>query len=157
MYTKILLGVDGSEESMRAVKKVASLQKKFKSQVVVFHSIEHHMLPKVIPLTVPLSNTYQYSFPVVDRKEIEKEYEKEGERVLEAAKRILDTELVPFEHRLVKDIDPEDYIIERVEKENFDLVVVGCKGKHSKVKQFILGTVATKVLNDAPCDVLIVR
>ncbi len=43
------------------------------------------------------------------------------------------------------------------EEENFDLVILGCRGKHSKLKRTFLGTIPDKVINNAPCDVLIVR
>ncbi len=44
-----------------------------------------------------------------------------------------------------------------MEEENFDLIVLGSKGEHSKLEQIFSGTIAQKVVNDVPCDVLIVR
>ncbi|MHA1489684.1 MAG: universal stress protein [Promethearchaeota archaeon] len=40
--------------------------------------------------------------------------------------------------------------------ENFDLVILGGKGQHSKIGA-ILGTVSTHVVNNADCDVLVIR
>lgn len=44
-----------------------------------------------------------------------------------------------------------------VEEENFDLVVLGDQGQHSKLERIFLGTVAEGIVNNAQCDVLIVR
>jgi nucleotide-binding universal stress UspA family protein len=157
MFDKILLAVDGSEDAIRAVKRAVELKKKFNSKVVMFHSVEHHMLPSVLKLTVPLQGLYTYEIPPVDYEKIRDEYIKQGEAVLQKAENLFKEENLEVETRLVEEIKPAKYIKEHVEEEDFELVILGCKGKHSKVKQLVLGTVATKVLNDAPCDVLVIR
>jgi nucleotide-binding universal stress UspA family protein len=157
IYEKILLGLDSSEDAKRAAEKAAELQNKLGSELVVFHSIEHHMLPKVIPLTVPFLNATHYTIPPVDRRKIMEEYEKQGQALLNEAEKMFNLHEVPIEKRLITEESPEDYINRVVDEENFDLIVLGCKGHHSKLKQIFMGTVATKVLNNANCDVLIVR
>ncbi|MGV9200401.1 MAG: universal stress protein [Promethearchaeia archaeon] len=157
MYEKILLAIDGSEDAMRAVKRAIELKKKFNSKIVMFHSVEHHMLPNVLKLTVPFQGMYTYEIPPVDYEKIREEYIKEGEAVLKKAENLFKQEQLNVETRLVEEIKPAKYMKEHVEKEDFNLVVLGCKGRHSKVKQLVLGTVATKVLNNVPCDVLVIR
>lgn len=93
----------------------------------------------------------------MDRAKIEAEYEEQGKAILNTAAEILKNQNIPFDSRLIKEIEPEDYIIDVCKEEKIDLVVLGCKGDHSKLKRVFLGTVATKVLNEAPCDVFIVR
>ena len=44
-----------------------------------------------------------------------------------------------------------------MKEENFDLVVLGAKGHHSKIKEILLGTVLTKVVKCVQCDILIVK
>jgi nucleotide-binding universal stress UspA family protein len=61
------------------------------------------------------------------------------------------------ETRLIEDLSPSEYITKIVNEENFDLVVIGSKGHHSKIKEIFLGTVSSHVLKNASCDVLIVR
>ena len=63
---------------------------------------------------------------------------------------------VPIETRLINDIKPEKYAIEKAKEENFDLIVLGSRGHHSKLSM-VLGTVANLVVNNAVCDVLIIR
>ena len=75
---------------------------------------------------------------------------------LSEVKRLFEGSKAAVETRVVSDKEPDDYIRDAVEKEGFDLVILGCTGEHSKIKRF-MGTVPAKVINDAPCDVLIVR
>jgi nucleotide-binding universal stress UspA family protein len=62
----------------------------------------------------------------------------------------------PIDTRVIFDKEPDDYIKEQVKEEEFDLVILGCKGEHSTIKR-VIGTVPEKVLNDVACDVLIAR
>ena len=52
--------------------------------------------------------------------------------------------------------DPAEIIVDVAAKEEADLIVVGTHGKNV-VKRLALGSVSTKVLHEAPCDVLVVR
>ncbi|MGV9199915.1 MAG: universal stress protein [Promethearchaeia archaeon] len=156
VFDKILLAIDSSENAIRAAEKGLELQKKFGSTVVAFHSIAHGMVPKTIPLTVP---TFPggYTIPTVDYNKIRDAYIEAGEALLKDIKEMFEEEQQEIETRLILDDDPEDYIQDIVDEENFDLVVLGCQGKHSKLEELFLGTVANETVNKAACDVLIVR
>ena len=151
MYKKILIGIDGSEDAHKALKKVIDFYKDWNSKIVIFHSIEHHMIPISIPVFAS-----SYSFPLSAYTTIRDEYIKVGNQMLEEAKKIFKNEKIPIETRLVEDVKPEEYIIDKIKEENFDLVVLGSKGQHSKIGA-ILGTVSTHVVNNADCDVLVIR
>lgn len=151
MYKNILIGIDGSKEAHKALKKVIALHKDWNSKIVIFYSVEHHM----IPITIPVFTT-AYSFPLTSYSDMRDEYIKVGNQILEEAKRLFEDEGIPIETRLVEDIKPEKYIIDKIAEENFDLIVLGGKGQHLKIGT-ILGTVSTHVVNNASCDVLIVR
>lgn len=154
-FEKILLAVDSSENALRAAGKALALQQKFDSEIVAFHSIAHGMVPKTIPITVP---TFPggYTIPSVDYNKIREAYIEAGEALLQEIKDLFENE-EKLETRLIMDEDPEDYIQDIVAEEGFDLVVLGCQGKHSKLEELFLGTVANKTVNNADCDVLIVR
>jgi len=125
IYHRILVGIDESEDSLRAAKRIKEIGKP-NSKVVLFHAMENHSKEKTKEL---LSKTEE----------------------------IFRGTLFLVETRIVENESPEDYIIRVSEEQNFDLVALGCKGEHSKVRRVLMGTVATKVLNEAPCDVLIAR
>jgi len=52
--------------------------------------------------------------------------------------------------------DPASAIVELAEEEGYDLIVIGNKGR-SAVNRFLLGSVTSKVMHHASCNVLLVR
>ena len=149
IYKKILLAIDGSFHANNAIEQVVEIQKKWSSEVVIFHSIKHHRIPKWL-----YPND---SLPLGVYRNIEEVSKKAGEELLKKTKESFKKEGLPVETRLIEDDAPEVYIRRIAEEENFDLVVLGSKGHHSKLKEILLGTVSTKVVKSAPCDVLIVK
>jgi nucleotide-binding universal stress UspA family protein len=156
MYTKILLATDGSDNANRAAERVIEFQKKWDSKVVAFHSIEHHMIPKAIPFAIPMLPGQTYPIPTVDYEKILKKYEKAGEKILTETKKMFDDAGMPVETRLIENEKPEDYILNILEKEYFDLIVLGSKG-HSTLERIFTGSVTQEVLNNTYCDLLVVR
>ncbi len=150
MYQKILLATDGSEPAKRATQKVIKLvQVGGGVKVVAFHSIKHHFLPRL---------TFQeYIISEADYCQFIREVEKAGHQILNEVKAMFEIAGVGVTTRLITDKEPEDYAIDLAKTEGVDLIVLGCKGHHSKLKEIFLGSVATRVLNAATCDVLIVR
>jgi len=160
MYKKILLGTDGSDYSLRAAQKVIEFKKLNNAQVVAFHSVEHHAIPSGLELGYPFVSTQLYKIPPQDYQRIREEYEIKGKEVINATERLFAEYGLEIEVRLVMDEKPEDYITRIVEEEDFDLVVIGFKGIHStleKIEEFFSGSIAKKVFETAPCDVLLIR
>ncbi len=136
---------------MNAVEKALDLKKRESSEVVVFHSVMHHIY-ELIP-NITFSGVSKSSISL----SIHEDYVNLARKILkEVEKRFKDKD-EKVETRLIFDISPEDYIKKVTAEENFDLVILGCKGKHSKLRQVILGTIPDRVINSASCDVLIVR
>jgi nucleotide-binding universal stress UspA family protein len=52
--------------------------------------------------------------------------------------------------------DPAAAILEEAETEHADMILVGTRGRNP-VERLILGSVSTKVVHGAHCDVLVVR
>jgi nucleotide-binding universal stress UspA family protein len=59
-------------------------------------------------------------------------------------------------HAVERRGDAATLIVDEAEKEHADLIVIGTRGL-SDTKRWLLGSVSTKVLHHAPCDVLVVR
>lgn len=150
-----MVPTDGSEHSMRAAERAIRLALEFNSTVVLFHSINHHYVPQEIPLPFSFLGKTQYKVP--DYMALEEEFKKHGEKVLKETKKLFDDAGVPVETRLILDISPSDYVKKVVKAEGFKLVILGCKGHHWKLKTATIGTVAEKIMNEADCDVMIVR
>lgn len=153
IYKKILIAIDESSNSKRAIEKVIELQKSGNCKVVMFHSIGHPARP--IIATVPMASGIG-SFNI-NETELLREYKEAGNKLLFARQELFNNEEFPVETRLILDETPEEYIERIVEEQGFDLVVIGTKGIHSKLSQFLLGSVAQRVVKHAVCDVLIVR
>ena len=151
MYKKILIGVDGSEDAHKALNKVIDLYKNWGSEIIVFHSIQHHMILSTFPIF-----GMNYSTPARSYTSIFEDYKKAGLLILEETKKIFDKAGVPVETRLIEDIKPEQYIVDKTVEEKFDLVILGHKGHHSKIHN-LLGSISSYVLNNVSCDVLITR
>ena len=149
MYKKFLLATDGSEHANNAAKKAVEFQRIWNSEVVIIHSIKDNRVPsELYPNIETLYSKYS---------SIEEVYQEAGKRLLSKTKRMFGENQSSVETRLIEDEPPGDYIKRVVEKENFDLVILGSRGQHSKVKNVLLGTVSSKVSKRAPCDVLIVK
>jgi nucleotide-binding universal stress UspA family protein len=52
--------------------------------------------------------------------------------------------------------DPAGVIAEEARETGADLIVVGTRG-HGAVARAVLGSVSTRIVHEAPCDVLVVR
>ena len=150
MFKKILLGVDNSENSMKAADKVIEIQKETDAEVVVFHSFLHHITelrPTFAGRGVPDTLSYEIHNDIVH----------EGTKLLDDIKAKFEAKGLKVETRRIFDFGPEYYIEEKVKEEGFDLVVLGCGGKHSKLRRTFVGTVPEYVINHIDVDILIAK
>lgn len=151
--------MDNSDDAFRAANRLIDLIKNvdYSPEIFAFHSGEHVSFFEKIPIRAPSSFGASYSIPPVDYRKLQEEYENHGKKILKKTEELFEKNTINIETRLIKDEKPEDYIEKVVEDENIDLVVLGSKGEHSKLEQIFSGTISQKVINDVPCDVLIVR
>ncbi|MFW9822452.1 MAG: universal stress protein [Candidatus Thorarchaeota archaeon] len=129
-----MIGIDESEGSIKAAKRVIQIEKDSECKIIAFHSTLHRG-----------SNS--------DAKDLEDH----SENVFSEIKKLFDEANLSLETRLVTDQNAEDYIKKTVEKEQINLVVLGYNGKHGIIKRRILGSIPTEIMNNVLCDVLIVK
>ena len=139
--TKILIPVDGSAGSDKAVRFAMSL-------------VEGKEAAEVIVLNVqPSLNT-----PNVKRffsQEVVKSYQEELSReVLDHTLEITNEYSIPV-RTVVRTGDAGAEILEQAKESSVDFIVMGYRGL-GPVKRTIMGSVATQVLNSAICPVMIV-
>ncbi len=162
MYKRILVGVDASDESTKALRAAANLAKIFHAELHIFHAVAHHIdFPLIeVPLLVPFAIT---SPPgnTVDTALLHASYEQAGKEIIADAQDYIERLQIGLEslvqYHLEIEVSPEDYAIDFAKRNKVDLIVLGCRGHHSRVREALLGTVPSKILNKAPCQVLIVR
>ena len=137
---KILVAVDGSRPSLKAV------------QVLIEHADWYRSPPQVELVTVHLP------VPAVGRvpkAQLERYYAEEGQGRLEAAKRKLDAAGVPYKtHVLVGGV--AEAIVRHAKDRRCDLIYIGTRGM-SELKSALVGSTATKVLHISDTPVLLVK
>jgi nucleotide-binding universal stress UspA family protein len=137
---RIVVGFDGSEHGRRALERAADIAKMRGARLAVVSSAQLSRLVRDPSGAVrPL-----------DPAELE-----ERESALEAAKSLV------AEQGLEADFiegtgDPADVLVQEAEESGADLIVVGTRGLNV-AQRWLLGSVSTKVVHHAPCDVLVVR
>lgn len=142
MYKKILVPTDASEYSRRAFDKAIELAKIFNAEIILMH----------VTFTPQAYWGYTVSYGISVTQE---DLLRNGELALEAA-----TAGVPTEGVKVSTVlevgHPVTKIIEQVKKDNIDLIVIGSHG-YGPITGSVLGSVSQRVLQKAPCPVLLVK
>ena len=148
MFGKILLGSDGSEESLTAARMAARLAAKFRSAVTLVYSypLEAVACPAFVAGVYELA----VSPAAVD------DFEAKARQAMKAgAGAILDAAGIAYEPLLLCGHPVEE--ITRIAREReTNLIVVGSRGL-SDAAEFFLGSVSEGVLHHAHCSVLIAR
>lgn len=143
-FEKILVAVDGSDQSMRAVDIAISLAKRYGSALTALYVIHIPFGENLYPRSV----WYKDFIDDINREtdgwfaEVQRRGKENG---VEISSKMKETaESVPAE------------ITRYIKEDKTDLVVVGSKGK-SALEKLFLGSVAAGVLSYSPCPVLVVR
>jgi len=145
MFTKILVPVDGSETSWRALAEAKLLAEKFGGSLTVVNVIQ------------PYNNAALLAVPL-DQATITQgnnELEKIGDKVLSLAKEKMEG----FKGKVEFDLEvghPSERIIALAKKKNCDSIVIGSRGL-SGIAEFFLGSVSSRVAQYANLPVLIVK
>jgi len=137
---RILVAHDGSEHADKALKRAADIAVMTKSSIIVL---------SVVPdlCMMELSDD--------DCKNMYSIMTEESEKRLAALKDDLSNKGVEMETSVLFG-NAADIIISTCSDKKADLVVVGSHGRHG-AKKFLLGSVSSKVVEHAPCDVLVVK
>jgi len=136
---KILIAHDGSKSSEKALKKGLEVAEKFSSSVTVISVVPELYLTELMEM---------------DRVRI-------LETLTEDAKKTMDqirTKTAGFKSlkTIIKQGNPAEEILETAKKIKADLIVTGSHGRHGAQK-FLLGSVSSKIIDHAPCAVLVVK
>lgn len=143
-FRNILVAVDGSDQSMRAVDAAISIAAKYDSLLTAFHVIYIPFGERLYPRAVWY-------------KEFIKEVHSDARGWLAEIQKKGKASGVRIESQMSETTESVSAEIARFAKENkIELVVVGSRGK-SELEKFFLGSTAVGVLAYASCPVLVVR
>jgi nucleotide-binding universal stress UspA family protein len=145
MYRKILCPVDSSACSERALDYALILAERFDASLDVLHvcNVPHYVRPDML-----VSMGSEGARPV---SEIAKE---QAEHELDELVRKQPARVRPRLHVLIG--SPAPTIVAAAKRHGHDLIVMGTHGKN-QLGRIILGSVAEKVVRQAPCPVLTVH
>jgi nucleotide-binding universal stress UspA family protein len=145
MFSRIVVGTDGSETAKEAVRQAADLAKQVGAKLDVVSAYE----------PVPESRLREERLQVpADMSHVVSPNEDVEATLAEAAKDVEDNGVEVETY--ARQGDPADAILDVAEEQKADLIIVGNKGM-TGAKRFLLGSVPNKVSHHAPCSVLIVR
>jgi nucleotide-binding universal stress UspA family protein len=148
-FSRILVGIDGSEESMKAAEYAVSITKLYDAELIAINVLTSdigyiYSSPGVEspPLTVReiillAEDEAKLWFDKVKEKANKKEIKIKTEFII-AKRSILQT------------------VLEYAEEQKINLIVVGTRGR-SGIKKMLLGSIASGLVTYAPCPVLVVK
>lgn len=149
---KILVPVDGSDLSFRAAAYAIHLAKADNAEVMALNVVEDIKQGGAIGLQAKYGNV---SLVDAFRKARKESAEQWMNKISQDAK----SQGVNFKKEIIddEDVSSEAGVITKfAQQNNFDLIVIGSKGR-SKLEKFLMGGVTNRVVNSAQIPVLVVR
>lgn len=137
----ILVAVDGSEHSEKAIRYACAMGPPLGAEVVLLH---------VVPMVVSAT---PYHDTVSDQPFLS--LQKVGEDILEKAKRLANRcgcDVID----MISHGDPSARIIDIATERRIDVIILGSRGV-SGIKRLFTGSISDKVSKNAACPVMIVR
>jgi len=138
---RILVPTDGSDPSMRAAEFAIKLAEQFNSEIVAIYVIDRLILEEITR--------------VQDRRELEEGIKKKAERCLNYIIRSAEKKGLRARSIIVEG-QPHDQIVRHAESLRADIIVIGSKGRRG-MNRILIGSVAERVIEYAPCPVLVIR
>lgn len=140
---KILVPIDGSKTSKRAIEEAKLIGEKFKAKLIAF---------TVIPETT-IFEQFPTNFPYA--LEVSKANTEHAELVLSDIEKLLKD--YPYEtETLYKTGDPASEIVELAQAKEVNLIIMGNRGLGA-FSRTLLGSVSSKVINHSNISVLLVK
>lgn len=146
MYSRILLAVDDSDDSERAVNAVKEMAGSSDVEVVLFHAF--HIPNELVGLSSQFATSDQYLDKVKAslRAEADSLLAKLRDQLVDEVTRI---KLVVEEGR------PGPAIVQAARDRQCDVLVLGKRGR-GRVRQLLLGSTSDYVIHHAACPVVLV-
>ena len=155
MFKKILVPLDGSEHSLRALKIAVQIAKKFEAKITLIHVYSVGIRPVVMPEPTTLTPIGVPVMAPTDVSKIAEATRKAGAAILADGEEKVKAEGIEVE-TLLKEGHSVQEIVKTAKEGSFDLIVIGARGI-SKIREIILGSVSDGVVHNAPCPVLVVK
>lgn len=141
VFANILIAIDGSDASQRALVRAVEEAKVWKARLQVIYVVESGLFS-----SLPVDNTVEIMYRVL---------EKEGNTVLEKAKQYAAENGVSATTHM-KQGHAGSEVVALADKEKADLVMIGSHGK-SQADRLLIGSVSTYVVTHSKVTTMVVR
>ena len=138
LYMNILVPIDGSENSQKALLQACEIAKNYKSNLILVYVVDK-------PISLNL----------LDRKEYLKILRNFGSKVLIKGKQTANLAGIDVT-TIMKEGNISNEIVKIAKNKKCNLIIIGSKGLGATAR-FFLGSVSNKLANNSPCSILIVK
>ena len=138
LYMNILVPLDGSGDSQKALLQACDLAKNYQSNLILVYVVEKSP-----------------SLNLLDRKEYLEILRKFGNKVLIKGKQTAENKGIDVT-TIMKEGNISNEIVKLAKNKKCNLIIVGSKGLGATAR-FFLGSISNKLANNSPCSILIVK
>ena len=138
---KILVPIDGSNYSISAAEYAMGIAKFRNAEVLIVFVVDEVVIDQFAKVN--------------DRKAVEAELKKDGERYTNYALRLAEKENVKITQLIVRG-RPYEQIVNLAKSFDVDLIVMGTYG-HRGAERILIGSVTERVIEYSPCPVLVIK
>ncbi|MEM7225920.1 MAG: universal stress protein [Pseudomonadota bacterium] len=147
MYQNILVAVDGSDASVRAIDTAIELSKQFGAKLHMVHVVREMQVPSNIGRLEDVEKLQRHRHEALTAV---------GEQIVNQAKRKAQSSGVKEVEGDIATGDPANAIVKYAEKNKDDLIIMGSRGL-GQVEGMLMGSVSRKVANTAKAACMVVR
>jgi nucleotide-binding universal stress UspA family protein len=138
MYKNIIVAFDGSEYSRAALIESSNLIKRHGGKIIMVHAV---YFDEEEFTTAPEQRERRFEL---------------GKKICYEAKEKVQKEFDIDVESLVCEGEPPDVVVDIAREKKVDLIAMGTHGRKG-IKRLIMGSVTSKVIVNAPCDVMVVK
>jgi len=141
MFKKIVVAIDGSDISLKALDIALSEARAWNAELHVIYVVETSMFS-----SIPMDNTWEIIYSLL---------ESEGKEVFQKSKeRAAEDGISLITH--LRDGHAGNEIVALAEELHADLIVIGSRGK-TNIDRLLLGSVSEHVVRNSSCTTMVVR
>jgi len=155
LFENILVPLDGSEHSLRALEIAIQITKKFDGKITLLHVYSVGVRPIAMPEPTTLTPPSVPIMAPADFSKVVEAARKAGTAILGEGENKVKAEGVQVE-TLLREGHKVQEILKVARDNKFDLIVMGARGI-SKIREMLLGSVSDGVIRNAPCPVLVTK
>ena len=145
---RVLVAVDGSDDSTRAAKAAISIAKKFGAELIVCHVIPTPAYSSTQVGTSNLANALNVYLEAA---------RKDADNMVDEVAQLAENDGVKTVCVIQENVfSIVEAVVSLAEKRKVDLIVMGTRGQ-SGFKKLLMGSVSSGVITHAHCSVLVVR